>query len=294
MAQTPSCRAGILSVSYGGPALDRLTASRADFILSCIVLSCWLNTTVCRCIMVGQLTIEVLGELNVRQQGQLLPLPQSKKTRALLGYLAVIGKPQRREHLCKMFWEVPDDPRASLRWSLHKLRPIVNTEGDERLRADHNSVLLSPQTIDVDFNGIASLRPADLDVLDTDALESLAATFRGEFLEGLYLPHCPNFEAWRLYHRDMALRVHTAILRALLRRLRDCPDRVHAHSHGSQQTYRRDSPTSISPSSGWSLQSSGASWPRVVAMPQTSHFGFHGQDQVSSPGHSKRISHCHL
>ncbi|MBB3456295.1 pimeloyl-ACP methyl ester carboxylesterase [Rhizobium sp. BK313] len=180
--------------------------------------------------MVGQLTIEVLGELNVRQQGQLLPLPQSKKTRALLAYLAVIGKPQRREHLCKMFWEVPDDPRASLRWSLHKLRPIVNIEGDERLHADHNSVLLSPQTIDVDFNGIASLRPADLDVLDTDALESLAATFRGEFLEGLYLPHCPNFEAWRLYHRDIALRVHTAILRALLRRLRDCPDRVHAHS----------------------------------------------------------------
>ncbi len=58
--------------------------------------------------MVGQLTIEVLGELNVRQQGQLLPLPQSKKTALLLAYLAVIGKPQRREHLCKMFWEVPD------------------------------------------------------------------------------------------------------------------------------------------------------------------------------------------
>ena len=179
--------------------------------------------------MIGPLAIEVLGELNVRQQGQLLPLPQSKKTRALLGYLAVIGRPQRREHLCKMFWEVPDDPRASLRWSLHKLRPIVNTEGHERLHADHNSVFLSPQTVDLDFKGVASLRPADLDVLDTETLESLATTFRGEFLEGLCLPHCPNFEAWRLYHRDMALRLHTAILRALIRRLRDNPERVHAH-----------------------------------------------------------------
>jgi len=180
--------------------------------------------------MVGQLTIEVLGELNVRQQGQLLPLPQSKKTRALLGYLAVIGRPQRREHLCRMFWEVPDDPRASLRWSLHKLRPIVNTEGHVRLHADHNSVLLSPQTVNVDFKGMASLRPADLDALDTATLESLATTFRGEFLEGLCLPHCPNFEAWRLYHRDMALRVHTAILRALIRRLQDNPERASAHS----------------------------------------------------------------
>lgn len=180
--------------------------------------------------MIGELTIEVLGELNVRQQGQLLPLPPSKKTRALLGYLAVVERPQRREHLCKMFWEVPDDPRASLRWSLHKLRPILNTEGHERLRTDHNSVLLSPQTVDLDFRGIASLRRADLDVLDTETLESLATSFRGEFLEGLCLPHCPNFEAWRLYHRDMALRLHAAILRALIRRPRDNPERVHAHS----------------------------------------------------------------
>ncbi|MBB5572328.1 MULTISPECIES: alpha/beta hydrolase [Rhizobium] len=180
--------------------------------------------------MVGQLTIKVLGELNVTRQGQLLPLPQSKKTRALLAYLAVVGRPQRREHLCKMFWEVPDDPRASLRWSLHKLRPIVNTEGHVRLHADHNSVLLSPQTVEVDFNGLACLRPADLDVLDTETLESLATTFRGEFLEGLCLQHCPNFEAWRLYHRDRALRAHMAILRALIRRLQDSPERANAYS----------------------------------------------------------------
>jgi pimeloyl-ACP methyl ester carboxylesterase len=180
--------------------------------------------------MVGQLTIKVLGELNVTQQGQLLPLPQSKKTRALLAYLAVVGRAQRREHLCKMFWEVPDDPRASLRWSLHKLRPIVNTEGHVRLHADHNSVLLSPQTVEVDFKGMASLRPADLDRLDTERLESLAATFRGEFLDGLCLPHCPNFEAWRLCHRDITLRVHMEILRALVRRLQDRPERVNVYS----------------------------------------------------------------
>ncbi|MGY5807831.1 alpha/beta fold hydrolase [Rhizobium sp. LEGMi198b] len=180
--------------------------------------------------MVGQLTIKLLGELEVKQQGILLSLPQSKKTRALLAYLAVIGRPQRRDHLCKMFWEVPDDPRASLRWSLHKLRPIVNTDGHVRLHADHNSVLLSPQMIDVDFKRMSSLRPADVDALDTETLELLATTFRGEFLEDLCLPHCPNFEAWRLCHRDMALRLHMAILRVLLRRLQDSPERVNVYS----------------------------------------------------------------
>lgn len=180
--------------------------------------------------MIGDLAIAVLGELNVSQNGEALPLPQSKKTRALLAYLAVIGRPQRRDHLCKMFWHVPDDPRASLRWSLHKLRPIVNTDGHERLHADHDSVSLSLERVDLDIRGTASLRRIDLSVMDTETLESLVAIFRGEFLEGLSLPHCPSFEAWRQYHRDKALRLHAAVLRALIGRLRDSPERVHVHS----------------------------------------------------------------
>ncbi|CAH2403595.1 alpha/beta fold hydrolase [Mesorhizobium escarrei] len=181
--------------------------------------------------MVGQLQIEVLGELNVRRDGQLLPLPQSKKTRALLGYLAVVGRPQRREHLCKLFWEVPDDPRASLRWSLYKIRQITNTHDVDRLTADHHSVLLIPQAIDLDFTNVASLRPGDLDTLDVEVLESLAAAFRGEFLEGLRLPRCPTFEAWRLYHRDLVLRSRIEILRRLVSRLWEYPERARFYAH---------------------------------------------------------------
>src|SRR3954453_22339854 len=65
------------------------------------------------------LTIRLLGELQVLASGQqTLTLPPSKKTRALLAYLAVAGRPQRRERLCDLFWDVPDDPRGALRWSL--------------------------------------------------------------------------------------------------------------------------------------------------------------------------------
>jgi hypothetical protein len=46
--------------------------------------------------------------------------------RALLGYLALTRSPQRREQLCDMFWEVSDDPRGPLRWSLSKIRPLVD------------------------------------------------------------------------------------------------------------------------------------------------------------------------
>src|SRR5262245_48585801 len=66
------------------------------------------------------LEVRVLGEFAVRRNGEDVALPPSRKTRALLAYLAVVGRPQRRERLCQMFWARPDDPRGALRWSLSK------------------------------------------------------------------------------------------------------------------------------------------------------------------------------
>jgi len=68
--------------------------------------------------MGAPLEIRLIGEIAVRRDGVALALPASKKTRALLGYLAVTGRPQRRDRLCSLLWDGPDDPRAALRWSL--------------------------------------------------------------------------------------------------------------------------------------------------------------------------------
>ena len=79
--------------------------------------------------MADGLEIRLLGELEVWRDGAALALPQSKKTRALLAYLALQRAPQRRDALCELLWEMPDDPRAALRWSLTKIRPLLNDEG---------------------------------------------------------------------------------------------------------------------------------------------------------------------
>jgi len=132
--------------------------------------------------MRNQLQIKVLGELKVARDGKALPLPASKKTRALLGYLAVVGRPVRRDHLCEMFWKVPDDPRASLRWSLHKIRRITNADGQECLVADNDRAFLDPHIIDLDFLRVCQLRSSAVAMLDTVALEELAGMFAGQFL----------------------------------------------------------------------------------------------------------------
>src|SRR6516165_7185797 len=94
------------------------------------------------CQEIAVLEIRVLGTLEVIRDGTAAPLPPSRKTRALLAYLALTRCPHRREQLCEMFWEVPDDPRGALRWSLSKIRPLVNEPALSRLIADRHGVEL--------------------------------------------------------------------------------------------------------------------------------------------------------
>jgi len=184
--------------------------------------------------MAGRLQIGVLGELRVTSDGRELPLPPSKKTRALLAYLAVAGRPQRRERLCELFWEVPDDPRGALRWSISKIRQIVNDGGEDRLKADRNTVCLEVDSIDLDFGRVAQLKPQDVEAFNGPTLEALAGAFRGRFLDDLSLPYCPEFEAWRVSHADKLDVLRLRILRALVDGLREEPERALVHLHALQ------------------------------------------------------------
>ena len=58
--------------------------------------------------------LRLLGPMALVRDGRPVPLPASRKTRALLAYLAVSGKAERRERLCQLFWEMPDDPKGAL------------------------------------------------------------------------------------------------------------------------------------------------------------------------------------
>src|SRR3954469_20292081 len=78
----------------------------------------------------------LLGPLQVIRSGAQLPLPPSRKVRALLAYLAMAPRPVTREKLCELFWDVADDPKSELRWCLTKLRPLVDGRTTTRLIAD--------------------------------------------------------------------------------------------------------------------------------------------------------------
>ena len=90
----------------------------------------------------ADLQIHLLGDLKLLSRGRALVLPPSKKTRALLAFLVTTGRPHLRESLCDLLWEGPDDPRGALRWSLAKLRPLLDGEHATRLVTDREWVAL--------------------------------------------------------------------------------------------------------------------------------------------------------
>src|SRR5215813_11207152 len=153
--------------------------------------------------------VRVLGELEIWKDGAAVALPASRKTRALLGYLVVTGRPQLRERLCDLFWDGPDDPRAALRWSLHKLRPLVD-DSVQRLQADRQHVGFVAGDAVVDLARVRAI--GDPATASLDTLRAAASTFRGELLDGLELRDCIRFGEWLVAERESARARRVAIL----------------------------------------------------------------------------------
>ena len=133
------------------------------------------------------LSLRVLGNLEVIRDGDVLELPPSRKTRGLLAYLALSDKPRRREQLCELLWEIPDDPRGSLRWSLSKIRKLVDDADRPRIIADRSNVAFNTSGVDIDVHTLHAAADT-VEGASVDELVRMAEHNQGAFLEGLDLP----------------------------------------------------------------------------------------------------------
>lgn len=160
------------------------------------------------------LCVQTFGPLKVVLDGEDLPLPASRKTRALLAYLALTGTPQRRDRLCELLWENPDDPRGALRWSLSKLRPLANRDDVRRLEADRERIWLDPERVNVDFHLAQACATAE--VIDPAAFATVWERASTLLLDDCELPNQPAFAAWLTHQRNEAARLRIKLARRLV------------------------------------------------------------------------------
>lgn len=163
----------------------------------------------------SDLEILVFGELTVTLNGAPVPLPASRKTRALLGYLVATERPHRRERLCELLWGLPDDPKAALRWSLSKLRKVVDAPDAPRIIAGRERVEFDSRDVRVDSREIhARLRDPDVPLAVSELID-YAARLDQVFLDGLDGVGDESFDAWLTAEREDARGARIFVLRQL-------------------------------------------------------------------------------
>jgi len=171
-----------------------------------------------------RLRVRLLGALEIRRgsagvgAGIALALPASRKVRALLARLALASRPLARETLCDLLWDRPNDPRGELRWCLSKIRALVDDASHRRLRAEGDAVRLDLSDVFVDALEIERALCGGLAALGLAQLQSLAALYEGDFLQGLVLARTPAFDAWLAAQRRRFREANVRLLEQLAAR----------------------------------------------------------------------------
>jgi DNA-binding SARP family transcriptional activator len=172
------------------------------------------------------LQLYALGPPEVRLGENMVTFP-TRKTLALLIYLAIESRPQPREYLATLLWPEasPDRSHASLRNTLDHLQTALRQASGQTqnpyLSVTHTSLSLNPDAnIDFDLKTVElaytqaradrSSRMLPEGSASLPLLQSAAACQRGDFLTGFSLGDAPDFDDWvaiqrEVWHRRLGL-----------------------------------------------------------------------------------------
>lgn len=155
-----------------------------------------------------RLKVCLIGELKLVDGSRALPLPTSRKTRALFVYLLQVGRPVLRERLCELFFDIPDDPRAALRWSLSKIRTMLCRHADA-LVADRERAEIRGDRIVTDVQQIRAWAAGE--AVEGD-LHCHAEAALEPSLPGLELAGLESWNGWLAAERADIDKVRAAFL----------------------------------------------------------------------------------
>ncbi len=159
---------------------------------------------------------------------KLLTFP-TRKTVALLIYLALEGGEQPREHLGALLWPESNPARsyASLRNTLGHLQSALRQASGQAqtayLSVTHNALALNPDAdIHLDLHTVEraytqaradrSSRTPPEGSISLSVLQTAATCYRGDFLAGFSLGDAPGFDDWAAVQREVWRRRLSLIL----------------------------------------------------------------------------------
>ncbi len=170
--------------------------------------------------MTVQYKIHLLGPVKIEKEGQTIRQTGSRKGLALLGYLTSQDRPVQRGQLAALFW--PDKTETRGRRNLSRELSQLATYLPDCFSGDYYTVGFQPGSrCWLDTWAFAELAQAGLtrDVSLSDQPAKLAASagpgvfkpdqlaaavdlYRADFMDGVYLNDCPEYETWLVREQD--------------------------------------------------------------------------------------------
>ncbi|MBX2997463.1 MAG: AAA family ATPase [Caldilineaceae bacterium] len=142
------------------------------------------------------LALTLFGAPRIELDGNPLCV-ERQKALALLAYLAVDGRPHRRDLLAALLWPESDQDHA--RASLRRVLSSLHGSLQHRWLSISDSIALPPvENLWVDVARFRHLLTTGLNSSDRLALlDEAVALYRGDFLSGFSLPDSPEFDEWQ-------------------------------------------------------------------------------------------------
>ncbi len=166
--------------------------------------------------------IYLLGSPQIEKEGQTITQTGSRKGLALLGYLASQDRPAPRTYLADLFW--PDKTEARGRRNLSRELSQLAEYVPDCIRGDYHTVVFQPgdaywldtwafaDLVQAGLTRTISLTAPDLSemagvsatsgVFAPDKVAAAVALYRDDFMSGLYLSGCPDFEIWLVREQE--------------------------------------------------------------------------------------------
>jgi DNA-binding SARP family transcriptional activator len=165
------------------------------------------------------LSILILGSPNITWRDKPYHIPR-RQARAMLYHLAEVIKPVPRQQLCFLFW--PDLPNTKARRNLNRLLSYLHQTLPHRemLIISDETIQLNPDLVQSDADQFQLLSEQRY----TASTQQAVNLYRGDFLEGFYLPKSLEYDLWLTTERHRLEREYLALLANLVDTLMDNGD----------------------------------------------------------------------
>ena len=152
----------------------------------------------------GMNRLALLGSIQITRNGESVRGFESRKALALLCYLAIRAQPVSRVELANLFWG--DKTETQGRGNLSRVLNNLSALFPDSFETNRETVQLKRGAFAVDcaeFDAATDdeRRKTDLETV-VRHLSSVVPFYRGEFMSGMFLDDCPEFELWLVQERE--------------------------------------------------------------------------------------------